>query len=217
MDKTLFFDYDGTLHESIKVYYPAFLKAHNFLVSQEACETKEWTKGEVARWLGFNKEEMWKSFMSNLEGSLKDKAGMIIGMEMDRLTVLGEASLYNNVESTLLELKERGYILIFVSNCSNKYMETHRRTFKLDRFFSDYHTAEMYNYISKSEIVGQIVNQYENPLAIVGDRYKDIEAGKDNGLLTIGCRYGYGSKEELVTSDYIIERIEELLEIERHF
>lgn len=216
MDKrTLFFDYDGTLHNSIKIYYPAFLKAFDYLISQRACENRLWTEDEVSKWLGFNKEEMWDAFMPTLDSELKDLAGNIIGKRMDELVLQGEAELFPNVAEILYLIKKDQFELIFLSNCSNSYMERHRDLFKLDRFFDAYYTAEQFDYISKADILTKVVEKHPNPRAVIGDRLKDFDAAKANNLLSIGCSYGYGTKEELNKADIVIDRFDELLTIIR--
>ena len=37
---------------------------------------------------------------------------------------------------------------------------------------------------------------------IVGDSINDITAGKDAGVLTVGCSYGYGDADEIAGADF---------------
>jgi phosphoglycolate phosphatase len=48
---------------------------------------------------------------------------------------------------------------------------------------------------------------------VVGDRREDIMAAKENGMKSIGCLYGYGSREELEEAEWKIERIGDLIQI----
>jgi len=48
---------------------------------------------------------------------------------------------------------------------------------------------------------------------VVGDRREDIMAAKENGMKSISCLYGYGSREELEDADWKIERIGDLIQI----
>ena len=57
--KTIYFDYDGTIHNSIKIYAPAFKKAYDFLVENNKAEPKNWKDEEIKKWLGYSKKEMW--------------------------------------------------------------------------------------------------------------------------------------------------------------
>jgi phosphoglycolate phosphatase len=47
----------------------------------------------------------------------------------------------------------------------------------------------------------------------VGDRRHDMEAGRKNGILTIGCAYGFARPGELDGADRIITNVAELRDI----
>lgn len=51
--RTIFFDYDGTLHDSLRIYALAFKKAYAYLVEEGHTEPKEWSDKEISHWLGF--------------------------------------------------------------------------------------------------------------------------------------------------------------------
>ncbi len=57
--KTIYFDYDGTLHNSIKIYAPAFKKAYDFLVENNYAKQKMWRDEEIAKWLGYTSKILW--------------------------------------------------------------------------------------------------------------------------------------------------------------
>ena len=69
---SLIFDYDGTLHDSIKIYAPAFRQAYAYLVSLKLAEERTWTDGEISPWLGFSSRDMWNSFLPELPQFYKD-------------------------------------------------------------------------------------------------------------------------------------------------
>lgn len=211
--KTIFLDYDGTLHESIKIYAPAFRKAYKFLVSSGYAKEKEFTDDEISYWLGFSSKDMWKKFMPDLDDFIKSEASRIIGKEMLNQITLGNASLYESSIETLQYLKNKGYKLVFISNCGFYYMESHRKYFKLDKYFIEMVCSEQYNFIPKHEILSKIKNKFENDMVIVGDRSQDIESGKKNNIITIGCSYGYGENSELKQADYIINNILDLTKL----
>jgi len=211
--KTIYFDYDGTLHNSNKIYAPAFRKAYDFLVENHKAEQKDWKDEEIAKWLGYTSIEMWKNFMGSLEESFRNKASLIIGQEMREQMIAGNAELYDNSLNTLKELKNRGYVLVFLSNCGIKYMETSRKIFDLDLYFDSMICSGMYDYIPKHEILKIIKHQFEMDQVIVGDRFHDIESGNINGIKSVFCEYGYGNKNEGETSTVRIKEVKELLNI----
>lgn len=208
--KTIFFDYDGTLHNSINIYAPAFRKAYRFLTEEGLAEKREWTDKEISYWLGFNPEEMWRTFMPKLSEELRKKCSNIISDEMTAQIDKGKPTLYEGSQETLEYLKSKGYHLVFISNCKVYYKDCHNKLFNLDRYFENLICSDDYNFIPKSDILKAIKHNYQEEMVIVGDRKQDIDAGKKNNIYTIGCSYGFALQGELDEADIIIKSIQEL-------
>lgn len=211
--KTIFFDYDGTLHKSIKIYAPAFRKAYQYLVDNEFAEDRQWTDKEISYWLGFSSKDMWKEFMPDLDEDIRNKASKIIGKEMINQLSNNKAQLYDGAIDVLKYLKDKKYKLVFISNCGIYYKDMARKLFDLDDYFEELVCSEEYNHIPKYEIIEKIKNKYPSEMVIIGDRIQDIECGIKNKVNTIGCNYGYGSKDELINADYEISSIYDLMNI----
>jgi len=209
--KTIFFDYDGTLHNSIKIYIPAFKKAYAFLVEKGYAESKEWSDKEISYWLGFNPQDMWQNFMPNLSKELREKCSSIIGDEMKAQISQENPVLYEGTLEVLKYLKGKGYHLVFISNCKIYYKKFHSELFKLDRYFESMVCSEEYNFIPKYKILKVIKDKYPEDMVIIGDRRQDIEAGKKNNIYTIGCTYGFAMEKELDEADMLIDNIEALI------
>jgi len=208
--KTLIFDYDGTLHDSSKIYIPAFLSAYDYLVENRKAPEKEFRDSEITRWLGYSKKEMWDTFMPDLEEPYKSAASSIIGQTMVGKISRQEAHLYPDAIETLKYLKEK-YTLIFLSNCSIDYMESHAEMFDLREYFTDMYCTEMYDFKkSKKEIVDGFKHNYPADYAVVGDRHQDLEVGELDRTYAIGCTFGFGQADELKQADYLISDITEL-------
>lgn len=208
--KTIFFDYDGTIHNSIKIYGPAFRKAYAYLVEQGLAEERDWSDKEISYWLGFNPHEMWKNFTPDLEENIRIKCSTMIGEKMNSLTEKGRPELYEGAIDTLNYLKSKGYRLVFISNCKMSYRDCHNKLFNLEEYFEELVCSEEYNFIPKYEILEDIKHKYPEKMVIIGDRFHDMEAGKKNGIYTIGCSYGFSLVGELNEADLIIENINEL-------
>ena len=206
----LIFDYDGTLHDSIKIYKPAFEKAHEYLISKGLSTQRVYSESEISKWLGFTAKEMWNLFAPNLSQSEKDICSKMIGDEMVRLTYERKAVLYPMAEDVLLRLKNEGHTLIFLSNCKEKYMQAHKDVFQLERYFSEFYCSEDFKFIPKYEIFNQIKDDFDGEFIVIGDRHKDIEIATRHNLKSFGCLYGYGNKDELANATYKINSIDEL-------
>lgn len=208
--KTLFFDYDGTLHNSLILYAPGFRKAYDHLVKKGIAEPKRWSDKEISYWLGFNPQEMWENFMPSLSTELREECSKIIGQDMKNQIEKAKPFLYEGALETLQYLKDRKYHLIFISNCMTYYKDSHTKLFCLDKYFENLVCADEYNFIPKHEILKLIKNKYPGDMVIIGDRKQDIEAGKKNSIYTIGCTYGFALKGELDSADILIDDIREL-------
>lgn len=208
--RTIFFDYDGTLHNSIKIYAPAFRKAYDYLVKEGLAEERQWTEKEISRWLGYNAQDMWRTFMPQLAEEKREKCSRIIGDEMKALVEEGKSALYEGTLETLGYLKSKGYKLVLVSNCGSYYKECHTRHFKLEQYFEEFACSQEYDFIPKYDILKIIRPKYPENMVIVGDRKHDIEAGNKNHIYTIGCSYGFPLEGELDAADMLIDDIREL-------
>lgn len=211
--KTIYFDFDGTIHNSVKIYAPAFKKAYDFLVENKKAEPRVWKDEEITKWLGYTSKDMWENFMKELDETSKNKASSLIGREMQEQMLSGNARLYDNALNVLKGLKDRGYKLIFLSNCSIKYMEVARKVFNLNMYFDHMICSEMYDYIPKHEILKIIKHSYEMNQVIVGDRFHDIDAAVKNEIESIYCEYGFGEDGEGDRATACIKDITEILEL----
>jgi phosphoglycolate phosphatase len=209
--KTIIFDFDGTLHESIRIYAPAFRKAYAHLVNEGYVEDRHWADEEISAWLGYSPLDMWKNFLPELEKSAREKASLIIRDEMSSLLHDKKGRLYDGAIEVLEHLKSRGYLLVFLSNCRESYKDAVRDIYGLDKYFVEFITTEAHGFKAKHQIVREIKDRLDQEILIIGDRLQDIEAGFLNDIETIACRYGYGKEEEFILANHIIDDIRELL------
>ena len=117
MGGTVFFDYDGTLHDR-RSYGPAFRRAYAALVTDGWAAPRTFSDEEIASWLGYSPAAMWASFMPELPEAIWQRASAAIGEEMRRLLAAGAGRLYPGAKAMLESLREEGCTLVFLSNCS---------------------------------------------------------------------------------------------------
>ena len=209
---TIFFDFDGTIHETMYIYGPALDKAKEYLYEHKIPH-KGLERELYHTYLGYNADDMWKMVMGGNDLETIHYVSSIVGREMNLNLDRGLGRLYTKTEETLMELKKRGYTLVYISNARNRYYEKVKETYELDRFFDGFLTSEMYNELPKEEILKSVMNDYPAPYSIVGDRFFDMVGGHKNNMTTIFCNYGYGKPEEGNDASYRIDSIDELLEI----
>jgi len=211
--KTVIFDWDGTLHKSMVIYEKAFIKAYHYLEQFHNYPKKTWKTSEIKQFLGQNPKEMWQSFKPALDQQTIDKVINLISDDMKQSILNKEAILYDGALDVLKYLKSKGYHLIYLSNSKTYYMDLMKQTFDLDLYFDDMICSEMFDYLPKKDILAKVMPKLQKNMVMIGDRSLDIETGKHNRILTIGCTFGYGEIDELNDANLIIEDIRDLLEI----
>lgn len=235
-DKYIVFDWDGTLHDTKKLYAESVRKAYAFLENiangtepsdiyngvdraERTCKgflvksVDELSEDNLSKYLGMTAAQMWADFMPGLEENVRSQAEKIVGDSMVELVYNKSAALYDGVIELLDMLKATGHKLLILSNCKVAYLDAHRKVFELDKWFTDYYPAQKYNFISKEEILKQAMEEYPGEFTMVGDRFLDIQAGMLCGVTTIGCLYGFGSVQELSEADYLVASVRELEKI----
>jgi phosphoglycolate phosphatase len=210
MIKTLVFDYDGTIHNSSHVYIQAFREVQTYFVENELLEYRHYLDADIKKWLGVTPVEMWNDFAPHLSYEHKKIGSSMIGEYMKNS--IHQSVLYDDSLNVLQVLKDKGYKLIFLSNCKHDYMVSHMNKFNLYDYFEAFYCAEDYDYIPKHVIFNDIKKKFDGEYMIIGDRNKDIEIKNHHSVKTIGCTYGYG-KDELDDADILIDSISELLNI----
>lgn len=211
---TIVFDFDGTIHNTLRLYGQAFRQSYAFLVEQRVAPPRRYTDEEVSVYLGMSAPDMWRTFMPQLPQALKDEASAVIGRAMIAGVKRGEAVLYDGIAETLRQLKAQGHCLLILSNCRVAYMDAHRQAEGLDDYFTDYFCAEQYNFIPKEQIFPLLAARYpDEHYCMVGDRSSDIQVGIVHHIPTIGCLYGFGSAEELSHADYTVHTPAEILSV----
>ncbi len=211
---TIYFDFDGTLHNTSIIYQKAVNYSYKCLQSKIDLPNRTVTVEQCDKWLGLTPQQMWDNFIPDLDKSLQEEASTLVGEKMKAQLENGEGTLYNNVINTLETLVARGYQINILSNCKNSYAEIVTEVFELYKYINNFYTAEQFDYKPKNEIISQLQSELnENIVAFVGDRKADIDAGKYNNIVTIACKYGFGSEEEIQEADFFIQNINEILNI----
>lgn len=211
--KTVIFDYDGTIHNGAKNYIDAFRHVYHQMVADGVAPERNFADEEITRWLGYSAQEMWKTFMPELPEAQQMFYSKKIGQFMFDRVRNKEAVLYEGALETLAYLKQKGYHVVYLSNCGPEYMAIHDACFGLKDYFDHMYCSGDYDFKPKYEIFNVVKECYPGEYLMVGDRFHDMEISKYHKIFTAGCLYGFGSREELKDADVLLEDIRDLQKI----
>lgn len=226
----LFFDYDGTLQETMKLYKPAVLEEAAYLRSL-GYEVPNPPDERIESWLGINIHEMWKEFCPFAPPEVREAGSERIAFGMRRTLEEVKDAWYDGVCEMLTALKSAGFRLDVLSNCEKDYAALHTEHYDMHHWFDSFYDCESYDWIPKGEILAKILAEggedapncfdasdhvKSMPAAVmIGDRAKDLEAARLCRIPFIACRYGYGTEEELRGADIAVEAPSEIPEAVR--
>lgn len=128
-----------------------------------------------------------------------------------------ENLVYPGIPEVLAKLKSQGAALYVATSKPEPFAKQILEHFDLASYFTFIGGSTLDETRTKKEEVIRYVLQ-ENGLnadacLMVGDRYYDIEGARSCGMKVAAVLFGYGSREELKTADYLIESPAELAEI----
>lgn len=206
----IIFDYDGTLHNCLLIYAPAFRAISAKLADEGLIPHRTYTDEEIGSWLGLPGAEMWATFAPNLPMDVRKSSSEFVYRGMIAAIESGDAQLYHGAADTLRELKAAGHKLFFLSNCQHKYMAAHSAAFNLGDYFDDMYCAEDFDWRTKADIYPEIAAAHPGSYIMIGDRRHDMDVATAHGIPAIGCAYGYGTPDELAPATHIAADVSEI-------
>lgn len=211
--EAIIFDMDGTLFETDTLLIPVHHRVFETLREEKLYEQETPPVERLLSCLGMLLEDIWRQVMpGSTEAARKRADELLLQYELEGLAA-GEGELYPYVEQTLRHLKESGIKLFVASNGLEDYVEGVARFKGIAELFDGLYSAGEYATASKVDLVARLLQDHNIHTAwMVGDRSSDVEAGKANGLLSVGCAYArYGRAAELDGADVLISDFHELI------
>ncbi|GKU75800.1 HAD family hydrolase [Paenibacillus sp. L3-i20] len=213
--KAVIFDMDGTLFETDTLLIPVHKRVFQTLREEHLYMEKTPPVEQLLGCLGMILEDIWKQLMPSSTEKARERADvLLLQYELEGLAA-NEGRLYPHVQETLERLKGNGIKLFVASNGLEEYVKGVAEHRGIADLFDGIYSAGQYNTASKVDLVSILLKDHNlNPEEtwMVGDRSSDVEAGKANGLKTIGCAYArYGRESELADADVHIFDFRELL------
>ena len=212
-DTLLIFDHDGTLHDSMAIFGPAMRAGIAWLRENGFPEAPEISDARIASFLGMNSIDIWNSLIKDMPAEMCSRVTLVVGEEIRRNLQVGKARWFPHLTEQLDALKAEGYHCVILSNCEILLRDLYWEHFQIGTWFDTFYCCEIYGFRPKTEIIHEILKDYEGCRAImIGDRENDFDCARSAGIPFIGCAYGFGSEKELEGADAIAEKPEQLAE-----
>lgn len=123
--------------------------------------------------------------------------------------------LLKGAKEILYYLKEKKIKTGTASNGSKIYVEAILQTYNLYEYFNEIIFVGVDNFEEKTDILKYYKKKYmlkKNEILMVGDRITDLNAAINADTLFAGIK-GHGYEDELKGSDYIIDNLNQLINI----
>ncbi len=202
---SIIFDMDGTL-------------VNTALCTVEACQATAGffglpkVDGEIIKGLiGWaNPEFYYKMYPDANRDMLLEFGEQVAAMERQIMSKLKGRLLFEGTHELLDALKKMNKRLYIASTGDNLHVTSALTYGGVIHMFDGIHCDEP----EKTQMVSRILqSQKPQGFVMVGDKEKDSGAARNNGVLSVGVSYGYGSEKERQAFDHIINHPMELLKI----
>lgn len=212
--KLLILDLDGTLADTIE----SIREGVNIAMNKYGYPERNYD--EVRRAIGNGARELIRLSMPAPERS---DAELVDRVFRDYHAAYGETythctECYEGIPESLLTLKERGYTLAVLSNKQDVYVKELVKILLPEGLIAS--AAGQTDLPKKPDptvplMIASELGFAPSETAFIGDSEVDVLTGKNAGMLTVGCSWGYRDREVLVDSsaDFVLDRPSELVEI----
>lgn len=212
MYEYVFFDLDGTLTDSGE----GIINAAIYALEKYNIEVND--RSELRKFIGPPLQDSFSTDYGFQEDEIED----VIKIFREYYSEKGifENTIYENIQTVLFELKNRGKKLVVATSKPEVFTKKVLDHFNISSYFDYVSGATLNNdKIKKVDIIRDAICKLgitdKSKVVMVGDRKLDVLGAKENGIDSIGVLWGYGDLLELekVGPTYIAEKVLDLLEI----
>ena len=212
MYEYVFFDLDGTLTDSGE----GIINAAVYALEKYNNEVND--RSELRKFIGPPLQDSFSTDYGFSEDEIED----VIKTFREYYSEKGifENTIYENIQTVLFELKNRGKKLVVATSKPEVFTKKVLDHFNISSYFDYVSGATLNNEkIQKVDIIRDAICKLgitdKSKVVMIGDRKLDVLGAKENGIDSIGVLWGYGDLLELekVGPTYIAEKVLDLLEI----
>ncbi len=211
----LAFDIDGTIYDAGDILEESFRRGiETFINSGEDDSIRIPSREEITATLGYPLGEIFMILFPALEFHKRNELAVLCTVNLVGLIKEKKGNLIDGVAETIKALDSMKYNMLVASNGARAYVEAILETYGLKRYFSEPFIYPEGNIKNKTDIIGRYIEL--NPgkeLIMIGDRYTDLAAARENGIKFIGCAFGHAGADEIEGEKYIVNDFREIPEI----
>lgn len=201
----LIFDMDGTLADTAKASVLACER------ERAAFSLPKLEPEQVKRAIGIANPYFYEALYPDYPVPLVHAYGEKVEIAEEALVhELGEELLFPGVLKMLQRLKEMGVPMYIASTGSKEHVDAVLGATGITHFFTEIRCNEP----EKTAMVGRLLaGRDSRDWAMVGDRSKDWQAAKNNGVLSVGAAFGYCDEQERDGFDLIVETPDDVVDL----
>ena len=210
MKQAIIFDMDGTLFQTNTVLEQA-LDATFEVLRESQLWVGETPIEKYREIMGVPLPVVWETLCPDLTNEVRERSNEYFQKKLIEMIRLRKGALYSNVVEVLKSLSYK-YPIFIASNGEQEYLQAIVDTYELNPLIKKIYSIQLIPTGNKSDLVKSIVEENELEHAwVVGDRLSDIQAAKENELISIGANFDFAQQEELKLADFVINNLEELM------
>lgn len=210
MSQSIIFDMDGTLFQTDKILELSLDDTFNHLRS-----LNKWNAvtpiDKYREIMGVPLPMVWETLLPNHSIKEREQTDAYFLERLIENIRYGKGDLYPHVKETFSYLKDNNCSIFIASNGLTEYLKAIVSYYGLDSWVTETFSIQQIESLNKSDLVQCIIEKYGiTNGAVVGDRLSDINAAKDNSLVSIGCNFDFAQEDELSQADIVIDDLVEL-------
>jgi phosphoglycolate phosphatase-like HAD superfamily hydrolase len=208
----LAFDIDGTIYDAGEILEEAFrLAVESFIEAGCGDSLHVPTREEITVTLGYPLGEIFMMLFPALEIHKQNELAVLCTVNLVNMIREKRGSLIDGVEETIKSLSAQGYKMLVASNGARAYVEAILETYDFKKLFSEPFIYPEGGVKNKTDIISNYIRlNPEREIIMIGDRFTDLAAARDNGIPFIGCAFGHAGVEEIEGEKYIVHDFREI-------
>ncbi len=209
------FDLDGTLFNSGSVSYDSIREGFEAFWSEIGVEGVIPSWDDARQLIGLPSFHFYPSLLPDEYKERWEILHKYVGDAEKAHLAAGRGRTFHGVHETLTELKQRGHELRCLSNASKGYFDAVIDECRLRHYFTrldflgqDFSRGKVHVLEEWAMELGET-----DRIFYVGDRAGDIGAAHEAGIEAVAVSFGYGTREELMEAEAVIDRMPDLLKV----